>query len=160
MLGKSLRLAACGAIAAGALTAVAVPANAASTEGRTTTVFDQCVTEELSGVTFCRAGTERRIEVHTPSGVVVLQGTGDYSDTTSYPGGSYASEGTHRYVSVFASSAQTPDGVIYFDPNVIKIDSESTLTYSDGMTCVFDMDYAEANNGGGYNHSTGYCTMP
>lgn len=138
----------------------AVPADAASTEGRKTTTFDQCVTDAQTGVTFCRSGTERRIEVHTPAGVVVLQGSGDFSDTTIYPGGSYTSQGTHRYVSVFASSVETPDGLIYFDPNVVKIDSESTSVYSDGMTCTFDMDYVAANNGGGYDHGSVSCTLP
>jgi hypothetical protein len=145
---------------AAALTTAAVPANAASTEGSKVTVFDQCVTDEQTGVTSCRSGTERRIEVHTPAGVVVLQGAGDFSDTMTYPGGSYTSDGTHRFVSVFASSVETPDGLIFFDPNVVKIDSESTSTYSDGMTCVFDMDYVAANESGGYNHSSAYCTLP
>ncbi len=154
----------CGIYAAGAvvllLAAGAVPANAASTEGSKTTTFDQCVTDAQTGVTFCRSGTERRIEVRTPAGVVVLQGSGDFSETTIYPGGSYTSEGNHRYVSVFASSLETPDGPIYFDPNVVKVDAESTSAYSDGMTCTFDTHYVVANNGGGFNHGSGSCTLP
>ncbi|MDQ0677941.1 hypothetical protein QFZ30_001323 [Arthrobacter pascens] len=108
MLGKPLRLVAYAAGAALLLTAAAVPANAASTDGMTKTTYDQCITDEQTGVTFCR----------------------------------------------------TPDGPFYIDPKVTRIDSESTSTNSDGLTCVFDMNWVTANGDGGYDHSTMVCTSP
>lgn len=157
MLRKPLRLAANAIGSALLLTAAAaVPANAASTDGMTKTTYDQCTADVQTGVTFCRAGNQRRIEVHTPSGVVILQGSGELS--TTYPGGTIESEGTNRYVSVFGSSVETPDGPFYIDPKVIRIDSESTSTYSDGLTCDFDMNWVIANGDGGYDHSTVVCT--
>lgn len=158
MLRKPLRLAAYAIGATLLLTAAAVPANASSTEGMTKTTYDQCTTDAQTGVTFCRTGNQRRIEVHTPSGVVILQGSGEFSESTTFPGGTSESVGTNRYVSVFGSSVETPDGPFYIDPKVIRIDSESTSTYSGGLTCDFDMNWVIANGDGGYDHSTVVCS--
>lgn len=38
------------------------------------------------------------------------------------------------------------------------VDRSDVLTYSDGLTCVLDTNFVEANVTGGYNHSEGVCT--
>ena len=152
-----LRLSACGAAAAALMGAVAAPATAASTEGTTFTIRETC-TELAPEVTTCSAMTERRIEVHTPSGITIFQGYREYSDATRYPGGSHTSEGTRRYLVVYTSSVEVPDGTYYLDPQVTRVDGSDVLSYSDGLTCVLDTNFVEANVSGGYNHSTGSCT--
>jgi hypothetical protein len=102
---------------------------------------------------------QRRNVIVTPSGVAILQGYREYSDSTTYPGGSQSSDGTRRYVSVFGSSIQTPDGTIYYDEKVVRVDGWDVISYSDGLTCVLDTNYVEANGTGGYNHSTSSCTV-
>jgi hypothetical protein len=151
-----LRFAACTAAAA-ALMGAAAPAQAASSEGTTTTATSGC-TELAPEITTCLTMDERRNVVVTPSGVAVLQGYREYSDSTAYPGGSYSTEGARRYVSVFGSSIQTPDGTIYYDAKVTRVDGWDVLFYSDGLTCVLDTNFVEANSTGGYNHNTGSCT--
>lgn len=160
MLGRIMRLGIYGVGVTALLTAGATPASAASTEGSTTTTFDQCVTQEEFQTTYCMSGTERRVEVHTAAGVVVIQGEGDFSSTTSYPGGETSSEGTRRYVTVWGSSIEGPDGVIYFDRKVVRSDGVTTLTTPDGMNCTFDMNYVIANETGGYDHRSVTCTAP
>ena len=143
--------------AAAALMGTAAPAQASSSGGTTQTSTSEC-TELAPEVTTCLTMAERRNVVITPSGVAVLQGYREYSDSTTYPGGSQSSDGTRRYVSIFGSSIQTPDGVIYYDPKVTRVDGSDILSYSDGLTCVLDTNFVEANGAGGYNHSTGTCT--
>ena len=101
---------------------------------------------------------QRRIEVVTPSGTAILQGYREYSDATIYPGGSWSNDGARRYVAVFGSSIAVPNGTIYFDPKVTRIDGWDVLSYSDGLTCVLDTNYVEGNGTNGYNHSSGTCT--
>jgi hypothetical protein len=151
-----LRLSACVAAAA-ALMGAAAPAQASSSEGTTKSTTSTC-TELAPGVTTCLTMEERRNVVVTPSGVAVLQGYREYTDSTTYPGGSQSSEGTRRYVSVFGSSLQTPDGDIYYDAKVTRVNGSDVLSFSDGLTCVLDTNFVEANGTGGYNHSTGVCT--
>ena len=151
-----LRLSACAAAVA-ALFGAAAPAQAASSEGTTATVTSGC-TELAPGVTTCLTLDERRNVVVTPSGVAVLQGYREYSDSTVYPGGSRSSDGTRRYVAVFGSWIQTPDGTIYYDEKVTRVDGSDVISSSDGVTCVLDTNFVEANGTGGYNHSTGSCT--
>lgn len=151
-----LRFSACAAAVA-ALTGAAVPAQAASTQGTKTTTTDTC-TELAPDVTTCLTMAERRIKVVTPSGVAVLQGYREYSDTTTYPGGSRVTDGTRRYVYVFGSSIVTPDGTIYYDQKMARVDGSDVLSDSDGLTCVLDTSFVEANSTGGYNHSTATCT--
>jgi hypothetical protein len=151
-----LRLSACLAAAA-ALLGAAAPAQAASSEGTTATATSGC-TELAPEVTTCLTLTERRNVIVTPSGVAILQGYREYSDSTTYPGGSQSSDGTRRYVSVFGSSIQTPDGTIYYDQKVARVDGKDVLSYSDGLTCVLDTNFVEANATGGYNHGTASCT--
>ncbi|UKA52447.1 hypothetical protein LFT45_11770 [Arthrobacter sp. FW305-BF8] len=57
----------------------ASPANAASTEGRQTFTYDVCLTDEEVGLVSCLEGSERRIEVRTASGVVIMQGQSEFS---------------------------------------------------------------------------------
>jgi hypothetical protein len=133
------------------------PAQAASTEGTNFTFRDSC-TEPVPDVTACLTMTERRIEVLAPSGISVLQGYREYSDSTTYPGGSYTSDGSRRYVYVYSSRVEVPDGTIYFDPKVARVDGSDVLSFSDGLTCVLDTNFVEANGTGGYNHNTGSCT--
>ncbi|ELT44700.1 hypothetical protein ACJJV6_16805 [Arthrobacter nitrophenolicus] len=152
-----LRLSAYGAAVAALAVAAAVPAHAASTEGTTMSTTSDC-TELAPGVTTCLTMEQRRIEVVTPSGTAILQGYREYSDATTYPGGSRSSDGTRGYVAVFGSSIIVPDGTIYFDPKVTRIDGWDVLSYSDGLTCVLDTNFVEANGTNGYNHSSGTCT--
>ncbi|MBT2531517.1 hypothetical protein J7E83_05110 [Arthrobacter sp. ISL-48] len=152
-----LRLSVYGAAAAAVMSVVAVPAHAASTQGAEMTSTGGC-TEPTPDVTACTSLTERRIEVLTPAGIAVFRGEREYSDATSYPGGSYTIEGTRKYVYVYASSVAVPDGVIYFDPKVAKVGGSDVLSYSDGLTCNLETNFVEANGTGGYDHSTGSCT--
>ncbi|UZX04840.1 hypothetical protein F8G81_21275 [Arthrobacter sp. CDRTa11] len=152
-----LRLSACGAAVAALMATAISPAQAASTEGTKITVRDTC-TELAPDMTSCLSMTERRIEVHAPSGISVLQGYREYSTSTTYPDGSYTSDGTRRYVYVYSSRVEVPDGTIYFDPQVARVDGSDVLSFADGLTCVLDTNLVEANGTGGYNHSTGSCT--
>lgn len=115
-------------------------------------------TELAPEVTTCLTMAERRNVVVTPSGVAILQGYREFSDSTTYPGGSQSGEGTRRYVSVFGSSIVTPDGTIYYDAKVTRVDGVDILSYSDGLNCLLETNFVEANGTGGYNHSTGTCT--
>ena len=151
-----VRLSACAAAVA-ALLGAAAPAQAASSEGTTATVTSGC-TDLAPEVTTCLTMDQRRNVIVTPSGVAILQGYREYSDSTTYPGGSQSSDGTRRYVSVFGSSIQTPDGTIYYDERVVRVDGWDVISYSDGLTCVLDTNFVEANGTGGYNHSTSSCT--
>ena len=150
------RLSACAAAVA-VLMGAAAPAHAASSEGTTKSTTSTC-TELAPEVTTCLTMDERHNVVVTPSGVAVLQGYREFSDSTTYPGGWQSSEGTRRYVSVFGSSIVTPDGVIYYDAKVERVDGSDVLSYSDGLTCVLDTNFVEASVTGGYNHSEGVCT--
>lgn len=154
MIGTARRLGAVGLGVAALLGAGVVPTHAASTDGRETIVEDRCVFEEEINLTFCIAGTDRRIEVRTPPGVVVMQGEAEYSATTTYRGETTTQEGSSRYVSVFAWYI---DGLIY-DANVIKLDGTSTMTFPDGMTCTFDDNFVVAGDRGGYDHGSISCT--
>ena len=151
-----LRLSASGAVAV-ALMGVTIPAQADSSDGTKMTETSSC-TELAPGVTTCLTMAERRNMVVTPAGVAVLQGYREYSDSITYPGGSHSSDGTRRYVSVFGSSIATPDGTIYYNQKVARVDGSDVISYSDGETCVLDTNYVEANSTGGYNHSTWTCT--
>lgn len=152
-----LRLSACGAAVAALAIAAALPAHAASTEGTKISTTSEC-TELAPGVTTCLTMEQRRIEVVTPAGTAILQGYREYSDATTYPGGSRSSEGARRYVAIFGSSIVVPDGTIYFDPKVTRVDGWDVLSDSDGLRCVLDTNYVEANGTNGYNHSTATCT--
>lgn len=154
MSGIARRLGGVGLGVAALLGAGVVPAHAASTAGRETIVEDRCVYEAEIDLTFCIAGTDRRIEVRTPSGVVVMQGEAAYSSTTTHRGETTTSEGSSRYVSVFAWYI---DGLIY-DANVIKLNGTSTMTFPDGRTCTFDDNFVVAADRGGYNHGSISCT--
>lgn len=151
-----VRLSACAAAVA-ALVGVAAPAQAASSEGTTQDTTSTC-TELAPDVTTCSTMDQRRNVVVTPSGIAVLQGYREYSDSTAYPGGSFSLAGARRYVSVFGSSIEIPDGVIYYDAKVALVDGSDVLSYSDGLTCVMDTNFVEANVVGGFNHSTVVCT--
>ena len=151
-----LRLSA-GIAAAASLMGAAVPAQASSSEGATKSTTSTC-TELAPDITTCLTMEERRNVVVTPSGVAVLQGYREYTDSTTFPDGTQSSQGTRRYVSVFGSSVQTPDGVLYYDAKVTRVDGSDVLSFPDGLTCVLDTNFVEANVSGGYNHSTGVCT--
>lgn len=93
MRRPSLRLAAFGAGAAAVLLAsTAVPANAASSQGRQSITFDQCITDEETGLVSCTTGTQQSIEVYTPSGRVIIQGRIQSSSTTTHRGGTTTEE--------------------------------------------------------------------
>ncbi|WP_247048728.1 hypothetical protein [Arthrobacter rhizosphaerae] len=156
MIRQIRRLTAVGFGVTALLAAGAVPANASSTEGRETTAQDRCVYEEEINLTFCITSTDRRIEVHAPSGVVVMQGEAEYSSTTTHRGETTTSTGSSRYVSVYAWYV---DGLIY-EANVIKLDGTSTMTFPDGRTCTFDSNFLVAVEKGGYDHGSISCTGP
>ena len=157
MVGKSVRVAAAGMGAAALLAgAGASPATAASTEGRQTFTYDVCLTDEEIGLVSCLEGSEQRIEVRTPSGVVVMQGQSEFSDTTTHRGETTTSSGAHKFFSVFASYT---DG-LFFEANVIKLDGTSSTTFPDGTTCVFDTDFLVAVEKARYDHGTLTCTSP
>jgi hypothetical protein len=156
MIGNLKRLAAVGVGVTALLGASALPAQAAATEGRETITTDRCFTDEEINLTFCVTGTERRIEVRTPSGVVVMQGESEYLSTTTHRGETTTQTSSGKYVSVFAWWL---DG-LNFDPNVIKIDGTSTMTFPDGTTCIFVDDSISANDIDRYNHGSVTCTTP
>jgi hypothetical protein len=60
-----------------------VPAQAASTVGRETTVEDRCVREEEINLTYCITGTDRRIEVRNSNFVVAVDKGGYNPDSIS-----------------------------------------------------------------------------
>lgn len=70
-----------------------------------------------------------------------LSACGATAAVMTYPGGSHSSDGTRRYVSVFGSSIATPDGTIYYDQEVARVDGSDVITYSDGQTSVLDTNF-------------------
>jgi hypothetical protein len=78
---------------------------------------DRCITDEEVGLVLCPTGTEERIEVHTPSGRVIVQGRVQSSSTTTYGGETTTAENAYRSVSVFEWYV---DGLI-FDAQTIKL---------------------------------------
>ena len=155
--GKSARVATAGLGAAALLVAArALPANAASTEGRQTFTYDNCFIDDEMGLVSCFEGSQRSIEVWTPSGVVIIQGESEFSDTTTHRGETTTSSGAHKFVSVFASYI---DG-LFFEANVIKLDGTSTTTFSDGTTCIFETDFLSGTEDLRYDHGTLTCTAP
>lgn len=152
---KSVLFSGCGAGLVLLLASGAVPANAASTEGTQFTEFSSCITDEVSGWTFCQTGTERHIEVHTPSGVAVFQGNGEVSASQTSPDDeTITADNAYKFVSVF-SYYESPWS---FDANVIKTDATSVYTFPEGATCTFVPDSISVLDKGRYNRDTVTCS--
>ncbi|OUM45179.1 hypothetical protein B8W73_01635 [Arthrobacter agilis] len=152
-----MRLAACGAGAAAVLFAsTAVPANAASTQGRQFITFDRCITDEEVGLVLCTTGTEERIEVHTPSGRVIVQGRVQSSSTTTYGGETTTAGSAYKSVSVFEWYV---DGLI-FDAQTIKLKGTGTMGFPDGVECVFETDFIAVDDESKFDHGSVTCTFP
>lgn len=133
----------------------AAPASAAGSEGTQFTEYSSCVTDELSGWTFCQTGTERHIEVHTPSGVAVFQGSGEVSATQISPDGETITvDNTHKFVSVFGYY-ESPWS---FDANVIKTGATSVYTFPDGASCTVVSDSISVLEKSRYNRDTVTCS--
>lgn len=157
MRRPSLRLAALGAGAAAVLLAsTAVPANAASTEGRQFITFDQCITDEEIGLVSCTTGTAQNIEVYTPSGRVIVQGRIESSSTTTYRGETTTAQSAYTSVSVFEWYV---DGLI-FDAQTIKLKGTGTMGYPNGMECVFETDFIAVDDESKFDHGSVTCTLP
>ena len=154
MHGKSLCLAACGlGTAALLLASGAVPANAASTQGRQTIVYDNCITDEGTGLVSCVSGSERNIDVRTPSGRVIIQSKNEYKSTTTHRGETSTDEGGFTSVNVFEWYV---DGLT-FEASVIKLDGSSTMTFPDGMTCNFETDSLSVKEETKFDHGSVTC---
>lgn len=155
MSKNSLLFSGCGVGTVLLLASGAVPAYAASSDGTRFTEFSSCLTDEVTGWTFCQAGTERHIEVRTPSGVAVFQGSGQVESTqTSRDGETIAVDNEHKFVSVFAYY-ESPWS---YDPNVIKTDATSVYTFPDGATCTIVQDSISVLDMARYNRDTVTCT--
>jgi hypothetical protein len=138
------------------LASTAVPANAASTQGREFITFDRCVTDKDAGLVFCTTGTEDRIEVHTPSGRVIVQSRIQSSSTTTFPGGTTTEESAYKSVGVFEWYV---DGLI-FDAQTIKLKGASTRVFPDGTQCVFETDFLAVDDESKFDHGSVNCTLP
>ena len=156
MHGKSLRLAALGLGSAALLASGALPANAASTQGRQTIVYDNCITDEEAGLVSCISGSERNIEVRTPSGRVIIQSQNEYKSTTTHRGETTTDEGGFKSVNVFEWYV---DG-LNFEARVIKLQGSSTMTFPDGMTCDFVTDLISVKEETKFDHGSVTCTLP
>jgi hypothetical protein len=154
---KSLRLAACGlGTAALLLVCSTMPANAASTQGRQTIVYDNCITDEEAGLVSCVTGSERNIDVRTPSGRVIIQSKNDYKSTTIHRGETTTDEGGFTSVNVFEWYV---DGLNY-EARVIKLDGSSTMTFPDGTTCNFETDLMSVKEETKFDHGSVTCVTP
>ena len=157
MRRPSLRLAALGACAAAVLLAsTAVPANAASTEGRQFITFDQCITDEEAGLVFCTTGSQQSIEVYTPSGRVIIQGRVQSSSTTTFRGETTTAESAYKFVNVFEWYV---DG-LNFDAQTIKLKGTGTMGFPDGMECIFETDFIAVDDESKFDHGSVACTLP
>jgi hypothetical protein len=156
MHSKSLRLAACGLGTVALLATTAVPANAASTEGRQTITIDRCIIDEEAGLVMCTTATEKLIDVRTPSGRVIIQNQVESSTTTTYRGETTTDVGAFKTVNVYEWYV---DGYNY-DPRVIKLKGESTQTRPDGMECTFTVDELSVERVQKFNHGSVTCTLP
>lgn len=154
---KSSRLAAFGlSTAAVLLASTAVPAHAASTQGRQTITFDQCTTDEEAGLVSCTAGTQRSIEVRTPSGRVIIQGRTASVTTTTHRGEMTTDESAFQFVNVFEWYV---DG-LNFEPKIIKLKGANTMTFPDGMECTFETDFISVKEETKSDHGSVTCTVP
>jgi hypothetical protein len=152
---KSVLFSGCGVGLVLVFAAGAAPAGAASSDGTQFTETSTCVTDEVSGWTFCQTGSERHIEVRTPSGVAVFQGSGQVSATQVSPDGETTTvDNTHTFVSVF-SYYESPWS---FDPNVIKTDATSVYTFPGGATCTIVSDSISVLEDSRYNRDTVTCS--
>jgi hypothetical protein len=157
MLVKSMRLAACGlGSAALLLAAAAVPANAASTQGRQTITYDNCITDEEAGVVSCMSGSERNIDVRTPSGRVIIQSQNQYRSETIHRGETTTDEGGFKSVNVYEWYV---DGLT-FEAKTIKLAGSSTMVFPDGMTCNFETDFLSVRDEIRFDHGSVTCTAP
>ncbi|MET4590147.1 hypothetical protein [Arthrobacter sp. 754] len=157
MHNKSLRLAACGlGTAAVLLATTAVPADAASTEGRQTITIDQCVIDEEAGLVMCTTATEKLIDVRTPSGRVIIQNQVESSTTTTHRGETTTDEGVFKSVNVYEWYV---DGYNY-GPLVIKLKGVSTTTRKDGMECTFETDFLSVRRETKFDHGSVTCAVP
>ncbi|RJT96929.1 hypothetical protein D6T65_14510 [Arthrobacter frigidicola] len=134
----------------------AVPANAASSQGMQSTEYSMCFTDEISGDTFCQAGTERNNVVRTPSGVLVSQGEGDVSVIQTISGETTSIDNTHRYVSVFRNYVDP----FFNDPQVIRIEASDTSTLPDGSTCTITADNLSVKRELKYQRDEDTCHAP
>jgi hypothetical protein len=154
---NSLRLTASGLVTAALLLASGtVQANAASTQGRQTIVYDNCVTDEEAGLVSCISGSERSIHVRTPSGRVIIQSNNQYQSTTTHRGDTTTDKGGFRSVNVFEWYV---DG-LNFEARVIKVAGSSTMTFPDGMTCDFETDFVSVREQTKFDHGSVTCTTP
>jgi hypothetical protein len=152
---RSVLFSGCGVGVVLILASGAVPAHAASSEGTQFTEVSSCITDEVSGWTFCQAGTERHIEVRTPSGVAVFQGSGQVVSTQTSPDGEPLTvDNDHKFVSVFAYY----ESPWFYEPNVIKTNATSVYAFPDGATCTFVSDSISVLDKGRYNRDTVTCT--
>lgn len=157
MHGKTLRLAASGLGAAALLLASGTaPANAASTQGRQSITYDNCITDEEAGVVSCLSGTERNITVRTPSGRVIIQSQNQYTATTTHRGETTTDHGGFKSVNVYEWYV---DG-LNFEARVIKLAGSSTMTFPDGMTCDFVTDSVSVREQTKFDHGSVTCTAP
>lgn len=138
------------------LSAAAVPARAASSQGTQFIEFSTCFTDEASGDTFCQSGTERTNQVRTPSGVAVAQGEGSVSATQTTNGETTTIDNTHSYVSVFKNYVDPLDN----DPQVIKIYASSTYTLPDGSVCTITADNLSVERELKYQRDEDTCHAP
>jgi hypothetical protein len=148
------------AVGAGAaavlLASAAVPANAASTQGRQTITFDRCIIDEEVGLVSCTTGTQSSIEVYTPSGRVIVQGRIQSSSTTTHQGQTTTEESAYTSVSVFEWYI---DG-LNFQAKVIKLKGASTMVFPDGMECNFETDFIAIRDESKFDHGSVSCTLP
>jgi len=152
---KSLLFSGCGVGLVLVFAAGAAPAGAASSGGTQFTETSSCITDEVSGWTFCQTGSERHIEVRTPSGVAVFQGSGQVSATQTSPDGETITvDNTHKFVSVF-SYYESPWS---FDPNVIKTGATSVYSFPDGATCTVVADSISVLEKSRYNRDSVTCS--
>jgi len=154
--GKSLRLAAYGLGTTLVLASGTVPANAASTQGRQTIIYDNCITDEEAGLVSCVSGSERNIDVRTPSGRVIIQSNNEYTSTTVHRGETTTDEGGFKSVNVFEWYV---DG-LNFEARVIKLDGSSTMTFPDGMTCNFETSSISVKEETKFDHGSVTCVIP
>lgn len=138
------------------LASTAVPANAASTQGRQSVTFDQCITDEEAGLVSCTTGTHNTIEVYTPSGRVIIQGRTQSSSTTIHQGQTSTDESAYKYVSIFEWYVDGQN----FDAKVIKLKGASTMVFPDGMKCNFETDFIAIDDESKFDHGSVNCTLP
>jgi hypothetical protein len=158
MFGKSLRRVVLSIGSASLLVpAAAIPASAAATDGVETIESSWCIPVEELGLTICSTGTERHLELHTPTGRALVRSSGASTMTTTYGDGTVeTSAGSHRVLSVFSYWL---DPLIY-DATMVSIEGTNTRTLPDGTTCTFVDDSIAVHDRLVRGGTTVTCTSP